>query len=399
MKYFLIWLGLAIVNEIIGLVVGFKLGYVLLAVIAGALAKAWQASGDAKEQKILPYSEIQDKIPDSVKEKCRELAGDREKLEPYLQEYAKQNLIKQKYVVSLLEEFAAVDVQTVPEQKTRSEQTVSLAETTVVRTQSKKEKKDPETAIPQTVAGAPPMQRQGELIACPACGRRQSAAQIRCAVCDAPLHSPAVERKPEPRKPEPRHTEKRPPEQEPRKQQPVLSAEQIQQLQYAINETYPGMMMFVRDLDLPDTMAAKYRPGRILRERAYVDASARVGGMVTSHRFAILSNHMTDLGMFGQNAQWQLHTAARDSRFKVLGVHSYQGKTAIFLLHLPDSPSWKLFREVDVDMDRQLLADCISRFEAKCIQRPIPELATEEWLSRCAFPIGMDDHGLFWEVE
>lgn len=30
---------------------------------------------------------------------------------------------------------------------------------------------------------------------------------------------------------------------------------------------------------------------------------------------------------------------------------------------------------------------------------PIPELATDKWLDRCKFPLGMDDNGNFFELE
>lgn len=178
-----------------------------------------------------------------------------------------------------------------------------------------------------------------------------------------------------------------------------LTPEQIQQLQEVMNSMYPGMMMFARDTNLSPELEAKYQPGRVIRERAFVDATARVGGMVTSHRFAILSNHMANLSMFGDENNWQLHVANRDSRFKVLGKHTHQGKTAIFLLHLPDNETWKLLRNVENNLDQQLLTDCIARFEAKCTQPPIPELAGRDWLDRCLFPVGLDDDGNFWELE
>lgn len=180
---------------------------------------------------------------------------------------------------------------------------------------------------------------------------------------------------------------------------PEISPEHIQLLQDAINKNYPGMMMFVRDVNLSPSLIAKYRPGMIIREKALVDASARVGGMVTSCRYAILSNHMANFGLFEQGTNWQLHVANQGSHFKVLGTYTYQGKTAIFLLHLPDDTSWKLFQDFECNLDQQLLDDCIKRFEAKCLQPPIPEVTSSEWLDRCKFPLGMDDNGVFWPVD
>lgn len=83
----------------------------------------------------------------------------------------------------------------------------------------------------------------------------------------------------------------------------------------------------------------------------------------------------------------------------MLGQHTYKNKHAIILLHLPDDDTWKLFKNIEISMDQQLLEMAIQRFEAKCELPPAPELATPQWLDRCAFPIGMSDNGIFWELE
>ena len=41
----------------------------------------------------------------------------------------------------------------------------------------------------------------------------------------------------------------------------------------AINNTYPGLQMFVRDVNLPLALAAKYTDGLVVREKSYCDAS------------------------------------------------------------------------------------------------------------------------------
>lgn len=174
--------------------------------------------------------------------------------------------------------------------------------------------------------------------------------------------------------------------------------EELQKLQEMLNRNYPGMMMFARDINLSEAMIAKYKPGMIIREKAFVDATARVGGMVTNCRYCILSNHMGNLDMFEHGTNWQLHVARLGSRFKVLGVHTFRGKTAIFLLHLPDDEMWKFYINGETTLDRQLLENCIQRFEFKCEQEPIPEVTNAQWLDRCAFPVGMDDQGNFWPV-
>ena len=123
-----------------------------------------------------------------------------------------------------------------------------------------------------------------------------------------------------------------------------------QSLEDAINATYPGLILFVRDVDLASELAAKYTDGLVVHERGFTDATPRLGGMVTSHRYVIMSNHMADLdallgGDRDANApNWRLHVAGRDSYFKVLGQRRVAGKMLIFILHLPNDDRWRLPR-------------------------------------------------------
>lgn len=184
-------------------------------------------------------------------------------------------------------------------------------------------------------------------------------------------------------------------------ERPLLTAEQTRALQEVLNRTYPGVAMLVRDVDLTYEQASKYEVGMILREPAYVDATRRVMGMVTSHRYAILSNHMLEptTKELEQGANWGLRVANKGSRFRVLGKHTYQGKTVIFLLHLPDDDGWKLFTNAVIDSDEALIAKCKARFEAKCLLPPVEALASPEWMDRCRFPIGMDNYGNLYDLE
>lgn len=170
-------------------------------------------------------------------------------------------------------------------------------------------------------------------------------------------------------------------------------------LEQVINRTYPGLTMFVRDTNLSSELASKYKAGEIIREKGFTDASCRVMGMVTTHRYAILSNHMADLREHEHGTNWGLCVAQRDSHFKIVGTHSYNGKTMIVLLHLPDDNSWKLFENVAINLDEGIFKSCIARFESKAFSEPIAELTTTEWLERCMFPIGMNDVGEFFELE
>lgn len=137
----------------------------------------------------------------------------------------------------------------------------------------------------------------------------------------------------------------------------------------------------------------------IIREKAFTDASCRVMGMATTHRYLILSNHMPSLAQFEHGTNWGLCVAQKDSLFKVLGQHTYKDKRAIILLHLPNDDTWKLFKNVNISMEQQLLEMAIQQFEEKCELPPVPELATPQWLDRCKFPVGMSDNGELFELE
>lgn len=175
-----------------------------------------------------------------------------------------------------------------------------------------------------------------------------------------------------------------------------MSGEQLQAL---ANRNYPDITMYARDVNLNPELARKYVPGQIIREKAFTDASIRFMGMATTHRYVILSNHMKDLSSFEHGTNWGLHVANRDSHFKVLGLHACGNKTGIFLLHLPDDESWKLWQQAQFSIDGELYQKAIQRFAAKCGEPPVPELITRQWLERCAFPLGMSDSGELWPLE
>jgi len=172
----------------------------------------------------------------------------------------------------------------------------------------------------------------------------------------------------------------------------------LERLENAFNKTLSGLAIFARDVNLPENLAKKYGPGMIIREKAFVDASYKIGGMITTHRYMILSNHMADLEEYENDTNWGLCVAARDSHFKVLTVHEYDGKTMILLLHLPNDEDWELFVDLKTNVDEELISASVERFEARCNTEAVPELTAEVWLDRCSFPIGMDADGNFFDL-
>lgn len=173
----------------------------------------------------------------------------------------------------------------------------------------------------------------------------------------------------------------------------------IKEIEGLVNEILPGLSMYVRDVNLSPEIASMYKPGMIIREKGFVDASCRVMGMVTSHRYAILSNHMADLSEYEHGTNWGLYVAKNNAHFKVLDIYEYKGKTQILLLHLPDDNRWSKFKDIKINLEDDCVEDCRTRFENKCVGEIVPELSTEEWLERCKFPIGISDEGQFFENE
>ena len=170
-------------------------------------------------------------------------------------------------------------------------------------------------------------------------------------------------------------------------------------LEKTINEILPGLAMYVRDVNLAPELALQYKPETIIMERGFTDASCRVMGMITTHRFAILSNHMADLREYEHDTNWGLFVARNNAHFKVLDIYEYQGRTQILLLHLPDDNRWKMFKNVQLSIEEQLIEDSRKRFEDKSVQEPVPELIKENWLDRCSAPLGMSDAGELFDLD
>lgn len=68
-------------------------------------------------------------------------------------------------------------------------------------------------------------------------------------------------------------------------------------------------------------------------------------------------------------------------------------------MHLPDDERWKLFKSVNISLEEKLIKDSRERFENKCMQEVVPELASQEWLDRCSQPIGMDMQGNLFDPD
>ncbi len=176
---------------------------------------------------------------------------------------------------------------------------------------------------------------------------------------------------------------------------PIRDVNDKQSPEYRVIETtFENASRYVRDVNLDEKLAGKYEPGQIIHERAFVDASSRIGGMVTSHRYLILSSYMADFSLFEQGTNWGLHTANRDSNFKVVDIFTVGDKTQILLLQLPEG-----FEEVfenRTEVEEEFIERERENFKDDLNKDIIEDLASDLWLRRCEFPLGMSDDGEFF---
>lgn len=161
-----------------------------------------------------------------------------------------------------------------------------------------------------------------------------------------------------------------------------------------VSSTLSQSKFFARDCNLSDELADKYEIGQILTEKAFVDATDKIGGMATTHRYLILSNSMADLSQFEKDTDWGIHTAKVNSKFKVLDICKLNNKTQILLLQLPEGfeDAFSLSNELitqRIEYSRNFFKDCLTK-------KIVKEVSGDDWLERVSFPLGMDDEGNFF---
>ncbi|MDR3232497.1 MAG: hypothetical protein LBT46_02305 [Planctomycetaceae bacterium] len=178
-----------------------------------------------------------------------------------------------------------------------------------------------------------------------------------------------------------------------------MSELSVAEIEAVLHQLLPGLQMFVRDVNLPEYIAAKYETGLIIREKGFTDATSRIGGMPTTHRFGIMSNHLADFSELDVLGNRGLSVAPAGSHFLVMKQHVYHNRTLILLLHLPDDETWQLCQHFTGSLIEELVNTSIANFEAKCELEPISELANDEWLHRCQSPLGIDENSNLFEID
>lgn len=57
-----------------------------------------------------------------------------------------------------------------------------------------------------------------------------------------------------------------------------------------VNNVYPGLTHYVRDMDLDEELINKYKVNDIILERAFTDCTSLISGLTKNVRYSIFSN-------------------------------------------------------------------------------------------------------------
>lgn len=165
-------------------------------------------------------------------------------------------------------------------------------------------------------------------------------------------------------------------------------------MERVMNLTYPGLLLINRDTAMRHQQDS-YAPGLIIYEPRELIGSALEGGVMGSHRFAILSNR---IAMPEVDSDQAPRAIAPGAHFKVLDIYRKLGYTQITLLHLPDE-DWRLFQEVSTSVDDLLVEYSRKHFDASIEKAPAEALMEADWRRIAAHLVGMTDLGMLFPLE
>lgn len=168
-----------------------------------------------------------------------------------------------------------------------------------------------------------------------------------------------------------------------------------EELQSIMNSTFGGLAIFCRDLDLDESLIAKYQPNQILQERGFTDVTHKIGGFGKNCRYLVASSKGKDLSMFSQNPELGHIVIQSGAFFKVLDIQQEDGKTQILLLNIPQE-GVSIFGTSKINLEDQIVEKGIEVFKKHIASDPLKELQSKDWVERTSFPIGMNQEGVFF---
>lgn len=165
-----------------------------------------------------------------------------------------------------------------------------------------------------------------------------------------------------------------------------------QKIEDIYNQTFAGLTLFYRDVELSENLISKYKVGQIVMERGFIDMTNKGDGLSTNLRYLIASAHANDLGELSPDSKCRHYVLPSNTYLKVLDIYKIGDKTQIFLLHIPEH-SIELFKSSISNIEKDIIEKARQGLDSKINLPLIDELQTPEWKERTEFPIGMNDKG------
>jgi hypothetical protein len=170
-----------------------------------------------------------------------------------------------------------------------------------------------------------------------------------------------------------------------------------------VNWTLSGLTMYYRDSELSTDILSKYEVGQIFRSQTFVDVSSFAGRLTKNCRFIFASTKAAPLFQVNPSTEkWGLHTINANSYFKILDIYKKDGRTQIFLLHIP-AKGIDFFRNTVLrlggnNFEEQIIEKSRISLDQKMQMNIIPALEEKEWIDRTDFPIGLNNENQFFPL-
>ncbi len=163
-------------------------------------------------------------------------------------------------------------------------------------------------------------------------------------------------------------------------------------------QEYGQPQAFFRDTNLTSQIAVKYQQNMFLREPTFCDATYKLGGLLGTHRFQIISTHGRCIDKISAHPEWGLCIWKPNTLFKIIDVTESIANTQITLLDVPPIllPFFSSSRSATIEeMFAQQARECFTEALALTI---LPELDSSEWRERVMHPIGLDNNGDIYAI-
>lgn len=157
---------------------------------------------------------------------------------------------------------------------------------------------------------------------------------------------------------------------------------------------FSRFFFYYRDTGDMGPLLTFYKPGRILLERGFTDATSLRGGPAGKVRFLIASREGADMEAEEPDGSG-LVTLMAEARFLVIDDYAPDVEARqITLLHVPARPILRQFlASIDTEAIESLRVAARSDFDALRKLSPIRVSQSPEWLHRVSAPLGFDSHG------